>query len=85
MLIYYDAYPEGERMNSRVYVSVLSPDRRQACVDAELAVSRDTEPLMAFSGDTLFVLEGHVQGQRVRSTVKRYLVSSAGCDWVPTS
>lgn len=85
MLIHFDAQLREGLRTTRVYVSLLSADRRQACVDAELAVSQDGLPTMAIRGDTLFVLEGHVEDRRARNTVKRYLISNAGCDWVPTT
>lgn len=85
LLIHYDSSVLDGTLSSRVYVSLLSPDLRQACVDGELMVSADTEPMMGFRADTLFVLEGRVEGQRARNVVRRYLVSADGCDWIGTA
>lgn len=84
-LVYYDNEYSDGAVSSRVFVSVLSVDRSVACVDAEIPVSPDGLPVMTFTGDTLHVLEGRVEGQQVRRTVKRYVISSDGCDWLPTT
>jgi hypothetical protein len=77
---------EGNRITSRVFVSLLSPDRSRACVDREVRVSDVSQPVVAIRADTLYVLEQHLEGESSSSTtVTKYPLSSAGCDWLPTT
>lgn len=76
---------DGNRITGRLFVSLLSADRQRACVDREVPVSDVSQPLVAFRGDTLLVLEQRLNGEaNASTTLKRYRVTPAGCQWVPT-
>ena len=75
----------GNRITGRLFVSLLSPDRSRACVDREISVSDVSQPLVALRGETLYVVEQHVEGESGSSTtVTTYRVTPEGCDWTPT-
>jgi sugar lactone lactonase YvrE len=77
--------PNPEFGNFRLFVSLLSPDLSQACVDAELPFKTDATPAPIFVGDTLFALSRLVtEENRVRNVIHAFRVSSEGCEWVPT-
>lgn len=84
VLAYYDHDMVDGVLSSRPFLSLLSRDRRTACLDREMVVSQDSRALMAFSGDTIFVLESQVEADQTRSTITRYLLSAEGYDWVST-
>lgn len=82
-LVHYDQNITGRAISADVYVTVLSADRRRACVDQKLPVTRDMQPRTAFRGDTLFVLEQKVADQTHATTsITGYLLSSDSCRWV---
>jgi hypothetical protein len=88
VLIHHDAKLEGDLpsglITARAFVSVVSPDRTRACVDAELPVSRDARPIEGFRGDTLFLLDRRIHGEAMQTWIVSYLVQTRGCDWLPT-
>jgi hypothetical protein len=74
---------QGRRITGTYYVSVLAADRRRACVDGLLDVTRDAQPVFAFNGDTLFILEQRVgDGTAVRTTVSGYVLDTSSCRWL---
>ena len=82
-LVHYDQEIDGRQVTARVWVSRLSPDRARACVDRELPVSRDAQPVTALRGDTLFVVDQTVDGDRAATTLRAFRIGEAGCRWVP--
>lgn len=75
----------GNRITGRLFVSLLSADRRRACVDREIPVSQVSQPIVALRGDTVYVLEQHVRGESgAATTVTTYRVTPEGCTWLPT-
>jgi hypothetical protein len=83
-LVHGDGRIDGRRIGESLYVSLLSPDRRRACVDAFLPTSEDAQPLVGFVGDTLLVLEQWLAGQRVTTSIKRFTIAPDRCSWLPT-
>ena len=83
ILVHADQELDGRLITAKVFVSLLSADRTQACVDAPLSVSQDSQPVYAFSRDTLFVLEQRiVDGEQIRTTITGYRVEEDGCNWI---
>lgn len=85
--------PPGERgkpppdpTNVRYYVSVVSADDEQACLDGVLPFTSDAVmPIPSFAGDTLLALSRRVVGEtELRTVLYRYLIDTTGCQWVPT-
>lgn len=77
----------GNRITSRVFASILSPDRSRACVDREVPTSTASQPVVTLRGDTLFVLEQHLPesgaGEAV-TTLKSYRIDDSTCEWLST-
>jgi hypothetical protein len=77
--------PNPEFGNFRLFVSLLSPDLSQACVDAELPFKTDATPMPIFVGDTLFALSRLItEENKVRNVIHAFRISPEGCEWVPT-
>lgn len=84
--VYLDVSLEGHLMTAKGYLSVLSPDRRRACVDIPVPLFDEGRPLVAFRGDTLLVLEQRaVSDTRAAAFVRSYVVDATQCDWVSVS
>jgi len=66
------------------FVSVLSKDLKQACVDARVTTSPVTAATIAFRGDTLLSLEQHITDEaRAETYLKRYRIDTSRCNWIP--
>jgi hypothetical protein len=78
--------PPPDPTNVRYYMSVLSTDDEQACVDGTLPFTSDAVmPVPSFAGDTLLALSRRVVGEtELRTVLYRYLIDTTGCQWVPT-
>jgi hypothetical protein len=67
-----------------VFVSLLSPDLKRACVDEPLPLTGEAQPWLAFRGDTLFALEQvTADSERVRTVVRRFVPNPTACSWRP--
>jgi hypothetical protein len=89
LLVHHDSDLHGELpgglITARVFASVVSPDRRRACVDAEISVSQDARPIEGVRGDTIFVLDRRIAaGERLETWVIAYRLDTRRCDWLPT-
>lgn len=73
-------------VNLRYFLSVISADLSKACVDAELPYQSDADmPIPTFSGDTIVTLLRLIEGDnRLRTTVRKYVISTDDCDWSET-
>jgi hypothetical protein len=84
-LMHLDVTAEGRLITADGFLSVLSRDLARACVDVPFRFGRDGRPVVAFRGDTLFVLEQKiVSGTRAETFVRSYRVDTSGCTWIPT-
>lgn len=77
--IHYDQKIDGELIKADVFLSILSRDLRAACADHRIEVNTVTQPYTAFRGDTLFVIQQRVDGEKVSAFVDRYLVDEKAC------
>ena len=66
-----------------LYVSVIAPDRRRACVDAPVSGSGELPPQVARRGDTLFVLDQITTGATTRTVVNKFTIATDHCRWRP--
>jgi len=78
-LVHHDQTIEGDFIAADVYLSLLSGGLRESCADRKVPVSADAQPYTAFRGDTLFVLQQRVEGEKVTAFVDRYRIEDAGC------
>lgn len=82
--VHFDQTLDGQAIESQAFVSLISADRRRACVDAELELAGDIQPVISFRGDTLLVLEQLTQTVPVTSIIRKFLLDDDHCDWQPT-
>ncbi|HEX6746508.1 MAG TPA: hypothetical protein VF092_04375 [Longimicrobium sp.] len=78
-LVYYDQTIDGSLITARVFLTLLSADFSRACVDRELPVSRDAQPYTAFRGDTLYIVQQAVRGEKASAYVDRYVIDEHAC------
>ena len=74
------------KISGRAFLSVISPDRTQACLDAEIPFPGTSWPRVAMHGDTLLTLDLVPAGPDsldMVPVVRRYTVDASECDWVP--
>ncbi|HEV2149193.1 MAG TPA: hypothetical protein VGR37_17430 [Longimicrobiaceae bacterium] len=77
--VHYDQTISGDLITANVYLSILSGDFKTTCPDHAIEVAADAQPYTAFRGDTLFVLQQKVEGQRASAFVDRYVIGEAAC------
>jgi hypothetical protein len=80
--VHMDQVLDGNAIESVVWLSLVSADRKHACVDGPVPVHGGGHPYIGFEGDTLVVTEQEAQDDPVRTVVHRYEVSSEGCAWM---
>lgn len=81
--VHEDVRFRGRLISARVFISLLSPDRAFACVDGELPVSQDGQPVIALGADTLFVLKRSAGQQRATTYLNAYTIDDSTCAWLP--
>lgn len=81
--VHFDQILDGNAIESEVFVSLLSADRARACVDARVELVGETQPVIAFQGDTLLVLEQLTQAEPVVTVIRKLLVEDDACTWEP--
>lgn len=82
--VHLDQVVIGSSFTADGFVSVLSADRRTACVDGTLPLSKDTSPRVLFRGDTLFVLQQRLtENERAETSITGFLLNTDRCRWFP--
>jgi len=90
ILVWYQDVRNGPNRSylSRAYLSVLSPDLRRACVDAELSGPGSEKAILAVHNDQVHLLDQvevpDVSRSAVRSVIRRYRIDTDQCRWVGT-
>lgn len=82
-----EVLPNGKvrRGQYRLFLSVVSDDLERACVDARVPLTSDVLPVPTFRGDSVYVLVREVKpSNAVVTTIKRFRISAASCQWHPT-
>jgi hypothetical protein len=83
--VHFDFSYTGTSPSVQGFLSLLSADRKSACIDARIPLSQDSFGQAAFRGDTLFTVDQTVSdGSRARSVVRAYVISAASCTWIRT-
>lgn len=80
--VHMDQVLDGNAIESVVWLSLISADRKHACVDGTVPVHGGGHPYVSFDGDTLLVTEQEAQDDPVRTVVHRYVVDGEGCAWI---
>jgi hypothetical protein len=74
---------KGTNFVGTLRLTVLDVARRRACVDLKIPTPPDPLPVVAFSGDTLVVVQaGETAMGDAATFITRYHVGSARCTWV---
>ncbi len=66
-----------------LWVTVVDQSRESACVDGAIPLEPDSRASVGFQGDLVLVLEQVVRGGDAVTVVRRIVVDTDGCDWVP--
>jgi hypothetical protein len=82
--VHLDQVVNGNSFAADGFVSVLSADRRTACVDGKLPLTRDTSPRVLFRGDTLYVLQQRLtEDERPETSITGFVLNTNRCRWLP--
>lgn len=68
-------------LGAKVYVSVLSPGLRSACVDYLVAESPEGRPRHSWKGDTLFVTSQEIRDTVATTRIRGFEVEVSECNW----
>lgn len=82
-----EPFGADEQVFGRAFLSILSADRRRACVDAEVPFPGSSWPRITARVDTVYALDQVVPGGdsiQTYSVIRRYLLDTSGCEWLPT-
>ncbi len=81
--VHLDQVVNGNSFTADGFVTVLSADRRTACVDGELPLTRDMAPRVLFRGDTLFVLQQRLtDDERPETSITGFVLNTDRCRWL---
>lgn len=80
--------PRAPRL-ATAFLTVLTPDLKQACVDARLEAPGTGLTRLTLVSDTLYSIDQqtdipNVVGDSVRTLIRRYVIDTSRCDWKPT-
>jgi hypothetical protein len=81
-VLHFDQDRQDRGITSKPYLSVISADRRQACVDGSVPLTSDSRMVPAFLGDTLMILSQSVVNATVRTVVYAYTIRTDRCHWI---
>ncbi len=87
--VHHDGIIDGEppmvEFLAEVYVTVLSPDRRTACVDGAVRFANQLRTQIAAARDTLFLLDRTLTalGDTMKSWIRVYEIDTSPCGWLP--
>jgi hypothetical protein len=80
--LHFDQDRKDRGITSNPYLSVISADRRQACVDGSVPLTSDSRMVPAFRGDTLMILSQSAVNASVRTVVYAYTIRTDRCHWI---
>ena len=89
VLVHFDQTITGEipmvEWLADIYLTVLSADRRTACVDGFVPYTNETRARLAVSRDTLFLLDRTINetGDDLKTWIRLYEIDTSGCVWLP--
>lgn len=91
VLVHYDQTFRGEipmvEWLADIFVTVLSADRRTACVDGSVPYANETRARLTVSRDTLFLLDRALNetGDGLETRIRLYEIDTSGCAWLPAA
>lgn len=82
LVAHRDGHIDGRLITATLYVSILAPDLRTACVDARIPSTGDSPVVADFKGDTIFVLNQRADSSdNLVSTLLGYVLDDTDCEW----
>lgn len=87
--VHHDGLIDGEppmvEFLADVYLTVLSPDRRTACVDGSVPFANQLRTQIDAARDTLFLLDRTLTavGDTMKSWIRVYEIDTSECEWLP--
>lgn len=91
VLVHYDQTIKGEipkvEWLADIYLTLLSADRRTACVDGFVPYTNETRARVTVARDTLFLLDRTINeaGDGLETRIRLYEIDTSGCDWLPAT
>lgn len=77
-----DLHINGRVVTATLFVSIISPDLRAACVDARIPSTGDGPVVANFKGDTIFVLDQRADStDHLVSRLLGYVLDDTDCAW----
>jgi len=91
VLVHMDsrAIMDGRKLISvraTAYITLLTADLRQACVDARIDAPDTSRPVVAILGDTAYVVDQRLtspEATTTRTILRRFVISDTECRWTP--
>ena len=89
VLVHFDQTIKGEipmvEWLADIYLTVLSADRRTACVDGSVPYANETRARLTVSRDTLFLLDRTINetGDDLKTWIRLYEIDTSRCVWLP--
>lgn len=84
LIVHFDSRAEPPPVTSEAFLTVLSADRSEACLDARIPLGEAAQPTVGFQGDDLLLLEQVVEGFDAVAVLRRIEVRTEGCEWIST-
>lgn len=91
VLVHFDQTIKGEppmvEWLADIHLTVLSADRRTACVDGFVPYANETRARLTVSRDTLFLLDRTINktGDGLETWIRLYEIDTSECDWLPAT
>ena len=88
VVFHHDEVLVGEQphgtVKADIWVTVISADRKKACVDGLVPHSREMRPIHSVAQDTIFLLDRRLNEAEdaLDSWVRLYRIDTSGCTWV---
>ena len=88
VVFHHDATLEGEQphgtITADIYLTVIAPDRRTACVDAPVPHFKALRPIHTVVRDTVFLLDRRLNEAEdgLETWVRMYRIDTSGCTWL---
>ncbi len=89
VFIHHDIEVMGEppmvEFLATIHASVLSRDRRTACVDGSVEFANEMRVVHTVARDTLYLLDRTLNeaGDAMMTWIRRYGIDTSACDWLP--
>ena len=79
-----EAEPPHGTITADIYLSVIAPDRKTACVDAPVPYFKELRPIHTVVRDTVFLLDRRLNEAEdgLETWVRMYRIDVSACTWL---